>query len=68
MFSKGAIGGIGTVLACEPYINLVEGSLVNILRIVSPNAAELIRMDHTRVLALFHRYRAGSRPASSRAW
>lgn len=63
MFSKGAIGGIGTVLACEPYINLVEGSLVNILRTVSPNAAELIRMDHTRVLALFHRYRAGSRPS-----
>jgi len=37
-----------------------------ILTKLSPNATDMIRMDHTRVLALFHRYRADSRPAVKR--
>jgi hypothetical protein len=34
---------------------------------VSPSATDLIRMDHTKVLAAFHRYRVDTPPATKQA-
>ncbi len=38
-----------------------------VLKKVGPSATDMIRADHTRVMAVFHRYKADSRPASKRA-
>lgn len=38
-----------------------------LLRKLGPSATDMIRADHTRVLAAFHRYKADSSPARKRA-
>jgi hypothetical protein len=38
-----------------------------LLRKVGPSATDMIRADHTRVLAAFHRYKADSAPARKKA-
>jgi len=38
-----------------------------LLRKVGPGATDMIRADHTRVLAAFHRYKADSSPAKKQA-
>jgi hemerythrin superfamily protein len=38
-----------------------------LLRKVGPGATDMIRADHTRVLAVFHRYKADSSPAKKQA-
>ena len=38
-----------------------------LLRKVGPSATDMIRADHTRVLAVFHRYKADSSPAKKQA-
>ena len=38
-----------------------------ILQKLAPNAADMIRADHTHVMALFHRYKASSSPAAKKA-
>jgi hypothetical protein len=38
-----------------------------LLRSVGPSATDMIRADHTRVIAAFHRYKAGSSPARKKA-
>jgi hemerythrin superfamily protein len=37
------------------------------LRKVGPSATDMIRADHTRVMAVFHRYKADSSPAKKQA-
>src|SRR5688572_13173633 len=39
----------------------------SLLRKVGPSATDMIRADHTRVLAVFHRYKADSSPAKKQA-
>jgi hemerythrin superfamily protein len=41
--------------------------LAPLMRKVGPNAADLIRADHTRVVAAFHRYKADASPARKKA-
>jgi hemerythrin superfamily protein len=38
-----------------------------LMRKVGPSATDMIRADHTRVMALFHRYKADSSPAKKKA-
>jgi hypothetical protein len=38
-----------------------------LLRKIGPSATDMIRADHTRVLAAFHRYKADSAPARKKA-
>jgi hypothetical protein len=38
-----------------------------LLRKVGPSATDMIRADHTRVMAVFHRYKADSSPAKKQA-
>lgn len=37
-----------------------------LMRKVGPSATDMIRADHTRVFALFHRYKADARPAAKK--
>jgi hemerythrin superfamily protein len=39
----------------------------SLLRKVGPSATDMIRADHTRVIAVFHRYKADSSPAKKQA-
>jgi hemerythrin superfamily protein len=39
----------------------------SLLRKVGPSATDMIRADHTRVLAVFHRYKADSSPSKKQA-
>jgi hemerythrin superfamily protein len=41
--------------------------MTEILSKISPNATNMIRMDHTHVLALFHRYKATTSPSRKQA-
>jgi hemerythrin superfamily protein len=41
--------------------------MTDILSKISPNATNMIRMDHTHVLALFHRYKAATSPGRKKA-
>lgn len=38
-----------------------------LLKTVSPSATDMIRMDHTRVLATFHRYSVDARPRTKQS-
>jgi hemerythrin superfamily protein len=38
-----------------------------LMRKIGPSATDMIRADHTRVLAVFHRYKAHSSPARKKA-
>ena len=37
-----------------------------LMRKIGPSATDMIRADHTRVMALFHRYKADARPATKK--
>ena len=39
-----------------------------LLRKVGPSPTDMIRADHTRVIAAFHRYKADSAPARKHQW
>ena len=41
--------------------------MLALLKNAGPSATDMIRADHTRVVAAFHRYKAESRPAKKRA-
>jgi len=61
------MGTIGPIFILGMRLAIRAGTMHAILNRLSPSATEMIRADHTRVMAVFHRYHIDASPRAKRA-
>jgi len=59
------MGTTGPIFILGMRLAIRAGTTHAILNRLSPSATEMIRADHTRVMAVFHRYHIDASPAPS---